>query len=43
MKLPLFVQVAADPTLVPGIYEACDQWCMYCSCHALVPGVPLRP
>ena len=31
MKLPLFVQVAADPTLIPGIYDACDQWCMYCS------------
>ena len=27
---PPFVQVAADPTLVKGIYDACDQWCMYC-------------
>lgn len=31
MKLPPFVQAAADPTLIPGIYDACDQWCMYCS------------
>lgn len=31
MKLPLFVQIAADPTLIPGIYDTCDQWCMYCS------------
>jgi hypothetical protein len=25
-----FVQVALDPTLIKGIYDACDQWCMYC-------------
>jgi hypothetical protein len=25
-----FVRVAADPTLIPGIYDSCDQWCMYC-------------
>jgi hypothetical protein len=27
---PPFVQVAADPTLINGIYDTCDQWCMYC-------------
>jgi hypothetical protein len=27
---PVFLQVALDPTLVKGIYDACDQWCMYC-------------
>jgi hypothetical protein len=27
---PLFIQHAADPTLIKGIYDTCDQWCMYC-------------
>jgi hypothetical protein len=31
---PIFVRVAADPTLVAGIYNACDQWCMYCPATA---------
>jgi len=22
--------LARDPAIVPGIYEACDQWCLYC-------------
>ena len=30
MEAPPFVKAAADPTLIPGIYDACDQWCMYC-------------
>ena len=30
MPTPVFVQVAGDPTLIPGVYEMCDQWCMYC-------------
>lgn len=30
MDVPPFVEVAADPTLIGGIYDACDQWCMYC-------------
>jgi hypothetical protein len=30
MKLPIFVQAASDPTLIPGVYDTCDQWCMYC-------------
>jgi len=30
MDAPPFVKAAADPTLIPGIYDACDQWCMYC-------------
>ena len=30
MTMPVFVQVAADPALIPGVYEMCDQWCMYC-------------
>jgi hypothetical protein len=25
-----FVDVASDPALIPGIHEACDQWCAYC-------------
>jgi len=24
------VRVGSDPTLVPGIYEHCDEWCSYC-------------
>jgi hypothetical protein len=30
MSDPAFVQVALDPSLIKGIYDACDQWCMYC-------------
>src|SRR5262245_60958191 len=22
--------LARDPEIIPGIYEACDQWCIYC-------------
>lgn len=25
-----FVQRATDPNLIPGVYNACDQWCDYC-------------
>jgi hypothetical protein len=31
---PIFVDVALDPTLVKGIYDTCDQWCMYCPATA---------
>jgi hypothetical protein len=27
---PRFVEIARDPTLIPGVYEHCDQWCAYC-------------
>jgi hypothetical protein len=27
---PRFVELAADPSLVHGIYNYCDQWCRYC-------------
>jgi hypothetical protein len=27
---PRFVELAADPSLIPGIYNYCDQWCPYC-------------
>jgi hypothetical protein len=30
MSLPIFSQVCLDPTLIKGVYNACDQWCMYC-------------
>ena len=30
MQEPAFVRVALDPTLIKGIYDTCDQWCMYC-------------
>src|SRR5919109_298893 len=31
-------QLAGNPSLIKGIYEACDQWCMYCNAtkHCLV-------
>ena len=25
-----FLSLATDPSLVPGIYNGCDQWCHYC-------------
>lgn len=25
-----FLQLATDPNLIPGVYNACDQWCDYC-------------
>lgn len=25
-----FVKAILDPKLIPGIYNTCDQWCMYC-------------
>ena len=34
MSLPIFNQVALDPTLIKGIYNTCDQWCMYCPATA---------
>ena len=27
---PEAIQALLDPDLVPGIYQYCDQWCMYC-------------
>jgi hypothetical protein len=27
---PRFVELATDPSLIPGIYNYCDQWCDYC-------------
>ncbi|HEY0874344.1 MAG TPA: hypothetical protein VGD94_12795 [Vicinamibacterales bacterium] len=29
LKLP-FVRATRDPALIDGIYNTCDQWCMYC-------------
>jgi hypothetical protein len=34
MQEPPFVQVALDPALIKGIYDTCDQWCMYCPATA---------
>ena len=34
MSLPVFNQVCLDPTLIRGIYNRCDQWCMYCPATA---------
>jgi hypothetical protein len=30
MTVPIFVQTAMDPSIITGIYQGCDQWCMYC-------------
>ncbi len=30
MPLPIFNQVSLDPMLIKGVYNTCDQWCMYC-------------
>lgn len=30
MSQPIFNQVCLDPTLINGVYNTCDQWCMYC-------------
>jgi hypothetical protein len=30
MSEPRLLALAADPSLVPGIYNGCDQWCHYC-------------
>jgi hypothetical protein len=30
MSQPIFNQVILDPTLIAGVYNTCDQWCMYC-------------
>jgi hypothetical protein len=30
MSQPIFNQVVLDPTLIKGVYDTCDQWCMYC-------------
>jgi hypothetical protein len=34
MSQPIFNQVRLDPTLIKGIYNTCDQWCMYCPATA---------
>jgi hypothetical protein len=34
MSQPIFNQVCLDPTLIKGIYDVCDQWCMYCPATA---------
>lgn len=34
MSTPIFNQVVLDPTLIKGIYNSCDQWCMYCPATA---------
>jgi hypothetical protein len=30
MDISALVKAAEDPTLIPGIYNTCDQWCAYC-------------
>ena len=30
MSQPILAQECPDPTIIKGIYNTCDQWCMYC-------------
>jgi hypothetical protein len=30
LSQPIFNQAPLDPTIIKGIYNTCDQWCMYC-------------
>jgi hypothetical protein len=34
MAIPISRGIAQDPTLIAGIYDMCDQWCMYCHATA---------
>jgi hypothetical protein len=38
-----FVRAVRDPGLVPGIYNTCDQWCMYCPATARCLAYRCRP
>jgi hypothetical protein len=38
-----FVKAMLDPTLIPGIYDTCDQWCMYCPATAHCLAYRCRP
>lgn len=43
MADPLFMTLAADPNLVPGIYNGCDQWCHYCPATGRCLAFKCRP
>jgi hypothetical protein len=43
MPDPRFLALATDPTLVPGIYNGCDQWCHYCPATARCLAFKCRP
>jgi hypothetical protein len=38
-----FLTLATDPTLVPGIYNGCDQWCHYCPATGRCLAFKCRP
>lgn len=38
-----FVKAALDPNLIAGIYNYCDQWCMYCPATARCLAYRCRP
>ena len=38
-----FVKAVRDPTLIKGIYNTCDQWCMYCPATARCLAYRCRP
>jgi hypothetical protein len=38
-----FLTLAADPNLVAGIYNSCDQWCHYCPATARCLAFKCRP
>jgi hypothetical protein len=38
-----FVKAVLDPNLVPGIFNTCDQWCLYCPATARCLAYRCRP
>lgn len=38
-----FIKASLDPTQIPGIYNTCDQWCMYCPATARCLAYQCRP
>jgi hypothetical protein len=38
-----FIKATLDPNVIPGVYNACDQWCMYCPATARCLAYHCRP
>jgi hypothetical protein len=38
-----FIKAANNPNLIPGIYNTCDQWCMYCGATSRCLAYQCRP
>lgn len=42
LSLP-FVHAVLDPTIIPGVYNTCDEWCVYCPLTARCLAYRCRP